>query len=39
MEVKLDLLENLENQIESENDFKIVDHNAEVFGYCVDSQE
>lgn len=34
IEVKLDLLETLENQIENENGFKIVDHNVKFFGYC-----
>lgn len=38
MEVKLDLLENLENEIEDENGFKIVDHNVKFFGYCIDCQ-
>ena len=39
MEVKLDLLENLENEIEDENGFKIVDHNVKFFGYCIDCQK
>jgi len=39
MEVKLDLLEKLENEIEEENGFKIVDHNVKFFGYCADCQE
>ena len=39
MEVKLDLLENLEKQIEGENGFRIVDHNVKFFGYCADCQE
>lgn len=39
MEVELDLLENLENEIESENGFKIVDHNVKFFGYCTDCQQ
>jgi Fur family ferric uptake transcriptional regulator len=39
MEVKLDLLEKLENEIEKENGFKIVDHNVKFFGYCADCQE
>jgi Fur family ferric uptake transcriptional regulator len=34
MEVKLDLLENLEHEIEKEGKFKIVDHNVKFFGYC-----
>ncbi len=38
-EVKLDLLENLEAQIEVENGFKIVDHNVKFFGYCTDCQK
>ena len=33
-EVKLDLLENLEMEIEKEEDFKVVDHNVKFFGYC-----
>ncbi|TCS91294.1 Fur family ferric uptake transcriptional regulator [Keratinibaculum paraultunense] len=39
IEVKLDLLENLENEIENENGFKIVDHNVKFFGYCNRCQE
>lgn len=39
MEVKIDLLENLENEIENENGFKIVDHNVKFFGYCADCQQ
>ena len=39
MEVKLDLLEKLENEIEEENGFRIVDHNVKFFGYCADCQE
>lgn len=38
VEVKLDLLENLENEIEEENGFKIVDHNVKFFGYCDNCQ-
>lgn len=38
MEVKLDLLESLEHQIEKENEFKIIDHNVKFFGYCSDCQ-
>ena len=38
-EVKLGLLEKLENEIEKENGFKIVDHNVKFFGYCADCQE
>ncbi len=39
IEVKLDLLETLENQIEKENNFKIVDHNVKFFGYCEECQK
>jgi len=39
IEVKLDLLETLENQIEKENGFKIVDHNVKFFGYCDECQK
>lgn len=34
IEVKLDLLETLEEQIESEGQFAIVDHNVKFYGYC-----
>lgn len=34
LEVKLDLLESLENQIENEGQFTIVDHNVKFYGYC-----
>lgn len=34
MEVKLDLLESLENKIEKDGNFKIVDHNVKFYGYC-----
>lgn len=34
LEVELDLLENLEEEIENEGKFKIVDHNVKFFGYC-----
>lgn len=33
-EVKLDLLEALEDEIEREVNFKIVDHNVKFYGYC-----
>lgn len=33
-EVKLDLLDALEHEIESEGQFKIVDHNVKFYGYC-----
>lgn len=39
IEVKLDLLENLEQEIEKEGKFKIVDHNVKFFGYCSDCQK
>lgn len=34
IEVKLDLLESLEDEIESEGQFTIVDHNVKFYGYC-----
>ena len=34
IEVKLDLLDSLEDEIESEESFKIVDHNLKFYGYC-----
>lgn len=39
IEVKLDLLETLEIEIEKELDFKIVDHNLKFYGYCSDCKE
>lgn len=33
-EVKLDLLEALENEIESSSNFTIVNHNVKFYGYC-----
>lgn len=39
IEVKLDLLEALENEIEREYAFKILDHNLKFFGYCSDCQK
>ena len=38
IEVKMDLLENLEEKIEKEGKFKIVDHNVKFFGYCENCQ-
>ncbi|WP_416197872.1 MAG: Fur family transcriptional regulator, ferric uptake regulator [Sporanaerobacter sp.] len=38
-EVKLDLLENLEHEIEKEGMFRIVDHNVKFFGYCKECQK
>lgn len=34
IEVKLDLLEALESEIEKEGNFKIIDHNVKFYGYC-----
>lgn len=34
LEVELDLLESLENTIESQEDFSITDHNVKFYGYC-----
>jgi len=39
IEVKLDLLETLENEIEKENGFKIMDHNVKFFGYCSECRK
>lgn len=39
IEVELDLLENLEEAIESDGEFKIVDHNVKFFGYCKNCKE
>jgi len=39
IEVKLDLLETLENEIEKENGFKVMDHNVKFFGYCSECQK
>ena len=38
-EVKLDLLDALEEQIECEGDFTIVDHNVKFYGYCSECQK
>lgn len=38
-EVKLDLLESLETQIEKEENFKVVDHNVKFFGYCKNCEK
>lgn len=35
-EVQLDLLEALEEEIEREGQFTIVDHNVKFYGYCLD---
>lgn len=39
IEVQLDLLESLENEIEKEKDFTIVNHNVKFYGYCKDCKE
>ncbi|EOC99946.1 Fur family transcriptional regulator [Caldisalinibacter kiritimatiensis] len=39
IEVEVDLLENLEEEIEKEGEFKVVDHNVKFFGYCKDCQK
>ncbi len=39
IEVKMDLLETLENEIEREYGFSIVDHNVKFFGYCSDCEK
>ncbi|WFA09663.1 Fur family transcriptional regulator [Tissierella sp. Yu-01] len=36
LEVQLDLLESLEEEIENNGHFKIVDHNVKFYGYCND---
>jgi Fur family transcriptional regulator, ferric uptake regulator len=36
IEVKLDLLDALETEIEEEEHFTIVDHNVKFYGYCSD---
>ncbi|CAK7053959.1 transcriptional repressor [Tissierella carlieri] len=38
-EVKLDLLEALEEEIESEGQFTIVDHNVKFYGYCSECKK
>ncbi len=39
MEVKLDLLETLEEEIEKEEQFKILDHNVKFYGHCSECQK
>ncbi|MDR7870041.1 MAG: Fur family transcriptional regulator [Tissierellaceae bacterium] len=34
MEVKLDLLDSLEKEIENDGKFTIIDHNVQFYGYC-----
>ena len=36
LEVKEDLLQQLESLIEREHNFQIVDHRVQVYGYCSD---
>ncbi len=36
IEVKVDLLDELEDRIEKTEDFSIVDHNLKFYGYCKD---
>lgn len=38
-EVRIDLLENLENNIEKNYDFKIIDHDLKFFGICKKCRE
>lgn len=38
IEVKLDLLDSLEEEIEEEENFTIVDHNVKFYGYCSDCE-
>jgi len=38
IEIKEDLLEDLERQISEKNDFKVVDHELKFFGYCSECQ-
>lgn len=39
IEVKVDLLDELEEQIEQTEEFSIVDHNLKFYGYCKDCKE
>lgn len=39
IEVKVDLLDSLEEEIEANDSFTIVDHNVKFYGYCSDCQE
>lgn len=39
IEVKLDLLEALEEEIEKEGQFTIVDHNVKFYGYCSECRD
>lgn len=39
IEVKLDLLESLEEEIESEGQFTIVNHNVKFYGYCSECRD
>lgn len=39
LEVEIDLLDKLEDKVQRESKFKIVDHNVKFFGYCEDCQK
>ena len=39
MEVKLDLLDSLEKEIEEDGTFTIIDHNVQFYGYCNDCRK
>lgn len=39
MEVKFDLLDDIEEKIEKDGEFKIVDHDLQFYGYCKDCRE
>ena len=38
IEIKEDLLEDLERQISEKNDFKVVNHDLKFFGFCSECQ-
>lgn len=39
IEVEIDLLDDLEEKIEQDGEFKVVDHRVKFFGYCKDCQK
>ncbi len=39
IEVKKDLLDDLENMVENELEFKIMDHSLKFYGYCSDCRD
>lgn len=39
IEVKLDLLDSLEKEIEKDGKFSIIDHNVKFYGYCSDCKK